>query len=355
MAGTNVRPTTLVARFLLAAIGLGCAGVGAAQEYQVIDLGDFKPGKRIISVGDGGFVLAGNVNGDSGPRPLLYSVKNGQAIWLPTPPRCQFALASSVNKKGEAVGCNENNAVLWRANGAIADLGGREAFAMDLNDQGAIAGYKVLPGGYGGYSTPVVWNADGGMIAIAPPQGGFGRAEAINNKGEVAGYEFQIVNGTHTSERPFKWSRTAGIVWLAVPDGADTSVAQAINDDGYAVGFASSTIPSLDAQAMLWDPDGTPHALARGLGWICQASAINNHNAIVGETPTKSGTDGWMWTKENGLVKLSTLVKAPRWTFSSPSAIDDDGNIAGIGEYAGHMHGFMLVVVKPTALGPAGK
>ena len=319
------------------------ASLCSAQGYRVIDLGDFKPGHRIVSLGELGLVLAGNVNGDSGPRPLLYSVKNGQANWLPTPPRTQIALASSVNKKGDAVGFIQGSAVLWRANGAVVDFGGRVAFAWDLNDLGTIAGYKDLT--FHGDSTPVVWTAEGGMIVIAPAEGGFGRAEGINSKDEVVGYEYQVVNGIRMHELPFKWSRGAGIRWLAVPDGANTSIAKAINDAGYVVGFASA-MPNLDAQAMLWDPDGTPHALARGQGWICQASAINNHNVVVGETPARLETEAWMWTKEKGLVKLSTLVKTPGWAFSSPSAIDDDGDIAGLGTYKGMQHGFLLVPIK---------
>ncbi|MHB8637906.1 MAG: hypothetical protein ACYC96_15695 [Fimbriimonadaceae bacterium] len=76
--------------------------------------------------------------------------------------------------------------------------------------------------------------------------------------------------------------------------------------------------------------------------------AINNHMTVVGETSAAVGTQAWRWTKEQGIQKLSQLVKAPDWPFLEPAAIDDDGDIAGVGVYKGELRGFLLVV-KPAA------
>ena len=333
------------------------AALSGAQGYRLIDLGPIKPEKRMMSVGGKGFedlVIVGHADRDGIESPLLYSLKNSQVRWLDVLPHTQFALAYSVNKLGDAIGVEANgslsHAVVWPHDGGMIDLGGNGAKAEGLNDLGTVVGQGPFERKSGG-KRAVMWTKKDGMIDLAPRSASGGSAVAVNNKDQAAGWAvktFEVSPG-HTGgyNYAFRWSREQGFQWLPLPGDPTNSLVRAMNDAGVCVGHADYADGALGV-AILWDAGGAPHTMGESGGRATEPLAINNHNVVVGYFMGGS-TEAWMWTKEKGYAKLSDLVKSvPGWTFESANAIDDAGEISGLGTFKGQYHGFLLIPIKPV-------
>jgi probable HAF family extracellular repeat protein len=161
--------------------------------------------------------------------------------------RCGYAEAVDINNQGAIVGLSrdtagQQHAVLW-ANGSIRDLGlgqavainssgdviaftDRKAFfwrdgatvvldslaggitrAVDINDQGLIAGYSMASGGK---PHVVVWHAGQAALTdlgIGPPgvQGDGAVAVAMNARGDIIGYAAQFACSVGCATRAILW------------------------------------------------------------------------------------------------------------------------------------------------------
>jgi probable HAF family extracellular repeat protein len=109
-----------------------------------------------------------------------------------------------------------------------------------------------------------------------------GSATAINNHGRVVGELYRTYTEYRTTSRAFLWEK-GQMRNLGAPAGC-SSTALAINDGGQIVGFAQSR--SFDQRALLWEDgriDDLNTCLPPGSGWTLQeARAINNRGQIVG-------------------------------------------------------------------------
>lgn len=254
------------------------------------------------------------------------------------------------------------HAVLWYRGMSFdigqRGLGGPNNMASGLNDRGeAVGGAQTQnpdPGrsdfcGFNAYGLPAanttcvpfVWQF--GTMRQLPTLGGpNGKANMINNRGEVAG-----VAETSTIEPNCPVHQSKPVVWingkpqeLPTPAGDPDGVAAWINDKGQIVGASGTCAPFnlnsgaylTENHALLWENSGAPTDLGNlgGGGGLAgnHACAINNRTQVVGhsELPNNEKFHAFLWTRETRMKDLGTLQGDPN---SLGLGINDDGTIVG--------------------------
>ncbi len=118
------------------------------------------------------------------------------------------------------------------------------AAAMDLNDEGHIAGFFICPAAH---ERPFIWTPESGLEKISlPPDAWHGRAYAINNSDQVVGY--MAITGAGYSA--FLWD-AGELTLLPAGDGGEYCGAYGINNASQAVGFRDYD----ERLGMLWEGD----------------------------------------------------------------------------------------------------
>lgn len=154
---------------------------------------------------------------------------------------------------------------------------------------------------------------------------GFSQALGINDAGDIVGYS-QAANGPEAVE----WVRrgTPKILQDAAGEG---SVAVAINNPGYAVGYSIIGGGS-GTEAVKWTPDGTATVLENIPGYVYNgtnlysAAAINGAGYIVGDSTDSGGYAHPVEWARNGSITALQELGAPG---GFANAINAAGFIAG--------------------------
>jgi probable HAF family extracellular repeat protein len=327
MARANRLALCLIVVFFLAAFA-------AAQSYTITDLG---PGQAfaINSLGD---VAIGNGNS------FVWSPGGSILNLLPLIAGSATS-PSGINGQGLAVGAsgylNETSAVLW-TNGAPLDLGtlgGKGSAATGINASGEVAGYSTLPSGV---TEAFVWSEATGMQGLGFFSGGdLSYAEAINRFGHVVGY-----STGNAGNYGFIWSKTTGMKSLGKFAGGVTSGASAINDLGQVAGYADCGNGC--GHAVLWSKaKGSMLDLGVLPGSISSyARGINNVGQVVGlsyYSPVGNHLHAFVWSPSTGMLDLNNLIPANSgWLLQSANAINDQGQIVGLGMLNGQNEAFLL-------------
>ena len=206
---------------------------------------------------EAGQVLGGPTS--SGP-PALST--NGTVQLLPFAPGTFVAM----NNLGQVVGqTTEGRAAEWQ-DGELTDLGPGSPIA--INDRGEITGYLARDTGV----RAIVWQ-NGTAIDIGP-----GVPTALNERGQVIGLHPPFGPG---ESHAFLWSD--GTMTDLGTLGGKSAIPRAISDRGQVVGY--STDKRGLQHGFVWQ-NGTMTRLPSPKGYKgsqTQASAINNHNQIVGD------------------------------------------------------------------------
>jgi probable HAF family extracellular repeat protein len=270
--------------------------------------------------------------------------------------------AQAINDRGQIVGSSTTQAFLWE-NGkmrALQTLHGLDySQAADINNSGLIVGssydfdwdeYRL------GMSRAILWE-NGRMRPLVIPRGHISEASAVNDRGEVVGWEDETVYSSGDA-RAVLWQR-GEMHALGVPA---SSQATGINEQGQVVGVSGfldpnrvmfnsrgfswtrGTIRSLGRlytyndwiyainekgqiaggrhdRATVWE-SGKPRSLATIRGRISGARSINNAGQIV----------GWVGDSRAALWqggKLILLPNLPGGTGSSAYDINERGQIVG--------------------------
>jgi uncharacterized membrane protein len=166
---------------------------------------------------------------------------------------------------------------------------GRDATALDINDQGLIVGYAKA----GDRLHAAVWTSLTRFVDL-----GFeGETMAVNSRG------FAVGASERDARHAFRWSEPIGTEVLADPEGLASCGAYGLNDSNAIVG--SCMVPG-------------PEPASRAVKWVSgQAIDLN-----------------------------TMLVDAPAgFVFESARGINHDGRIVGSGTIAGKRCGVLLVPV----------
>ena len=251
------------------------------------------------------------------------------------------------------------NAVLW-LNGQMKDigapgLGGPNSIAFVDDESSRAVGEAETstsdPNGedFCGFGThltclPFLWQA-GGMIQLPTLGGNNGVAQAISNRGEVAGFAENSTPdpGCPAPQvlhfKPVVWEK--GLIHKLPTFGGDPDgVAQQINDNGEVVG-GSGTCAAFNANflynlvpvhALLWEK-GKATNLGNLGGETGQAGGniaydINNQGQVVGNSDLPGDTtfDAFLWTRKTGMQDLGTLSGD---VASVSISINDAGSVVG--------------------------
>ncbi len=185
----------------------------------------------------------------------------------------------------------------------------------------------------------------GDALKSLPNSFGYG----INSSGQVAGTAY---NSSYSSYDAFFYDG-ATTVDLGTFGGQDAS-ALALNDQAQMTGYVTSA-GGFD-QAFRYS-GGAAVLLGTLGGHYSYGLAINNSNVIVGGSFTDTGDTIYhaFIAMANSLVDLNLLLDATGvgWTLVEARAINDSGQIAGIGTYNGGRHTFLLTPL--SALPPVIK
>ncbi len=270
-----------------------------------------------------------------------------------------YSQAYRLNEAGQIVGKvrSENgdfHAALWE-NGSLTDLGtlhgSGSSFAMDINDQGVVAGFS--DGDLGGHA--ITWSREQGFRDYGntdPPHrlamAGF---NGINNNGLMVGTSYFLLSPFRAA---FARQGDKSLSDLS-PAGRQTlGMALAVNDAGTIVGYhgADGAAP----QAAIFQESGRIDLLGTlGLeeSW---AQDVNQLGTIVGRA-FSFGVGGQLIPKafayEEGTMYdlLERSNNAESWTLIEASGVNDRGVIVGSGLWDGKPRAFMAVPVPEPSTG----
>ena len=318
------------------------------------------------------------------------------------------SVAYAVNADGTAVGTAIEytggtsvgvRAVRWAATGVAAtelgtlgtdSIGRTTARAYAVNSGGTAVGYsdKYVAGTNVGQRA-VRWNSAGTVATELDTLGtdSAGKTDstayAVNTDGTVVGSANKYAGGTFIGERAVRWTAAGhDATELDALDtdgtGNTTSVAQAINTAGTAVGYASKYTAGtfVGLRAIRWDAAGTAATELGNLGTTAngpgsttdsQASAVNTAGIAVGYAKKYTagafvGQRAVAWGLDGGAIDLNTLLSptdASFWTLTAASGISETGWVTGVGSYdsdgaagplASYTRAFLIQVPEPTSL-----
>ncbi len=223
-----------------------------------------------------------------------------------TIPRNAFSgQASAINDAGVSAGWYQTTtksvAVSWSADNQLTELGTLPGFssalANGINQAGTIVGFAF--GGNFVVSQAFIWRADTGMQPLRGLGGDASLAQAINADGVAVGWAYDAAELLHA----VRWNADGTLTDLNPPDGI--SEALGINDAGDVVGWVFPNGGSA-SHAYLWRHDGVEIDLQTLGGPGSQAFAVNNALAIVGvsdQAPPRPPA-AFIWKANTGMRPL---------------------------------------------------
>lgn len=319
----------------------------SAQSYTLTNL---SLGGTWGGVRPNGINASGQVAGHSATAPGRYHafVWTGSSLidLTPEPPGVEiYSAATGINESGQVVGYEQRwdgatyqwqvRAFLWTPGEGLTYLpiappspgGYSYSYAMAINDSGQVVGYEYRSDSAGGWAHRAFsWTESGGLVYLTPPDHTAGATD-VNNQGQVIGWQDGYApNGTWT-RRVFAWTASGGLVYLPTPappaGGGAYSLVEAINDSGRVIGnhYLYDSITS-ETRAFSWTANEglillSAEASPSGGQTHSYASAINSAGeAVGGENQWDPAASRWSsratsWTPAGVVRYLPTAPAAP--------------------------------------------
>ena len=222
-------------------------------------------------------------------------------------------IISGVSERLRLGGGTDRRAVVF-LDGDVLDLGtigGEEGFAFAVNAQGDGAGESELPGAQDFQAT--LWTAEGDIINLAE-----GRAATFSIALDLNAFQTVVgeVDLPGLPGRGFVWRPGQGMQDLPPLPGDTSSSTRGVNDSDVLVGYSVLEPPfccDFRFRAVVWVFD-TPFDLNALVdlpdGWhLSRATAINNAGQIVGVGIFKGEEHGFRLTpKTRNVVRLRDLI-----------------------------------------------
>jgi probable HAF family extracellular repeat protein len=274
-----------------------------------------------------------------------------------------WAQANAINSLSHIVGASETaapghpmHAFLISTGGSMTDLGtlgGPNSIAYSINSRDVIAGAAMTPNGQ--YQAVVFQN---GTVTGLGTLGAQSWARGINSSGQIVGWSELTLNGiTHAFIYENGAMRDLGTF------GADSSLATAINDVGQITGQRCfGGLAPTSCRAFRYDNRTGRLTDIQSLGGpFSQGFGINSAGDVVGVSQLTGGTQAAFLFRNGTSYYLNLLVPMDdSWNFISAEAINDAGQIAGLGKGpAGVLRGYVLTPTISSAwanrdIGPTG-
>ena len=333
------------------------ANSGFAQKYSVVDLGEFTNSLDAVSAinSPGQFVGALKINGFY--RAVLYGGAWTNLGTLGGTSSFGLGMNDALRVVGRSRLTNGtvNRAFLWTPGGTdgiagnpqMKDLGtlsgGAAATADDINNSGQIAGYSQTSGDDNAYRY-----SGGTMSNIGTLLGNSidSYSSGINDAGHVTGYAYY---------KNFSYSHAffyngSSMTDLGVFSTWHESTGLAINKNDQIVGYVTDT--SGTASHAFRYASGYTDLGTLGGGHFSYARSINNSNIIVGGSYTNTGDTiyhAFICTNTT-LSDLNNQVddSGAGWVLNEAWAINDSGQIIGLGTLSGMQHAFLLAKLPPV-------
>jgi probable HAF family extracellular repeat protein len=265
--------------------------------------------------------------------------------------------AVQINDSGQIVGSAQTSAGLNHAflysGGAMADLGtigpaGSRSAANGINNGGTIIGSSAVPFTGQDIGPRAFLRPPGGPlqdIGTLPFPNPYAEALDINNLGQVVGMSGVFGPGDPPSHA-FLYSH--GTMTDLGSLGADPSSANAINDLGQVVGFAS--LPGLHIEHPFLYSNGAMFDLDPTREGFGSANDINNRGQVVGSSSFVRGAFLW---EGAGMQSLTAMIDpASGWRINVATGINEFGQIAATAVKDGQFFAVRLdPVPEPATLG----
>jgi probable HAF family extracellular repeat protein len=366
------------------AVVVQAAAEACPYAYTVTDLGALGGSNSIgLGMNDRGEVV-GSYYDTNGQR-RAFHWQQGVMTDPGLLPGGLYAYAEDINNQGQIAGTSDatgtvdglsiDDHAFTYAAGNFTDLGtlgGKSSVAHGQNSAGDVVGWSFRR--FQTYNiNPFLRTKDTNInlqlfCGVDDP----GEAYDVNDHTQVVG--FAVACGPFYGYRPFVWQDFAGDLADSPADmihlgtfGGNNGVGRAINNRGQIAGGADVvTSPTTIRHAFLV----TPLETATGRIWYVDANAdqINDLMQDLGALPGHTYAEGWdlndagdavgfsysngvyvatLWT--NGtLRRLDDLVDpAAGWTFQQARAINNSGQITGMGTISNQIRGFLLTPCAP--------
>jgi probable HAF family extracellular repeat protein len=237
--------------------------------------------------------------------------------------------AYALNNAGQVVGSADYlggsyHAFIWQKDIGMVDLGtlgGSASFGNAINGRGQVAGYSY-PSGKDGDPYHAFLYSSGSMVDIGTLGGKNSIGNSLNDSGHVVGGSLLADNATYHAFL-FVNGKMSDIGTL----GGGWSNAFAINDDGQIVGASSVGAANGGLHAFLY-ANGNMKDLGTLGGWYSTASAINSSGQITGASETAGGNGLHAFFYSAGVM---TDINPLDGFYSIGNGINAGGQI--VGEY----------------------
>jgi probable HAF family extracellular repeat protein len=330
----EIRAGTLGAGLILFVANACFAVDGVRLSYSVTDLG------ATSSTGDGAKAI--NAFGQVGVSLGAYAYVWANGAYTPLGGVNDGNGPLAINNLGDLAGAGNLRGFIYR-NGQSTDLGqldpdpnyGGDAFAYGINDNDVVVGegYRPSINAYHAF----VWS--NGLIHDLTPAARDSSALAINNAGMIVGAYNQMAA---------RWDAAGNLTVLPALAGYIQSGAVAVDGNGDAAGASVASGYSYQV-ATVWSSSATSATALPLLGIypVANATGINDLGEVVGT----AGYFGLVYAPvlwQNGMaIDLNTLIDSTSgWSLGTPEAINDAGQIAGVGALNGIGHAYLLTPIS---------
>jgi hypothetical protein len=215
--------------------------------------------------------------------------------------------------------------------GEPMDVGG---LGYGIDDKGDVVGIGVVEADEEASLRGFFAAGGGTPVAVGEsdrPSGGASDIFAVNGAGEMVGSTSEIMGHEEpTNTKYYLWKSPSA---AGIPLNFDEPT-RAIASDGSVAGYRGG-------QLYLRTPDGKETAVT-GLTQANLTLGINSSHQVVGAETVKGAEHAAVW-RAGTVTDLNALLPAGSgWVLQRASAINDSGEIAGVGSYEGTTRAFLL-------------